>query len=423
MATRKALAFGAALAWVAGAAAPALAATEQQKMDAINNGLAWLATQQNAAGAWDYFGLYAPAATGAAVTAFVSQQDKWGTNAPVYQAAVDKAVNYLLTNATTTTVSTRGDGVNICPGGGSCTGVYWNAANNEDSYTTGLITPALMSYAAGKANQVATSSGPLAGMKWGEIAQGITNLWSASQAFSGVTTGGWRYMLGNPQTDADMSTTQWGIISLIYNQTMGAQTPTRVTDDLKKWLAFTQAPSGAGCYQGPGSGICNHSDTGGLLLGLAFTGQGNSTAAQKAIAFLNTNWKEGANNTWWGNFGHPYAMWSVYKGLETTIGLDNATKILNLLTTCGTPGNEPGNPPGSTPCNWWEDYNDWLVNNQNANGSWSGYSQWLGVLATAFDINILGATQIPVPPIPEPATLALLVAGLAGVAGMRRKRA
>ena len=145
------------------AALGAMAATEDEKEQAILGGLANLYATQQAGGYWNYGG-YEPAATGAAVTAFVSQKDKWGDNETDYQAAVDAAVEYLLGVATKTTVSTRNDGVNICPGGsGDCPAVFWNAANNEDTYTTGLIIPALMTYAAGNAGDVATASGPLAG--------------------------------------------------------------------------------------------------------------------------------------------------------------------------------------------------------------------------------------------------------------------
>jgi hypothetical protein len=101
----------------------ATAATEQQKLDAINNGLANLAATQLPDGSWAYGG-YEQASTGAVILSFMSQKDKWGANAAAYQLVVDKAMAYLLANASTMTVSTRNDGVNICPGGtGSCMGV------------------------------------------------------------------------------------------------------------------------------------------------------------------------------------------------------------------------------------------------------------------------------------------------------------
>ena len=174
---------------------------------------------------------------------------------------------------------------------------------------------------------------------------------------------------------------------------------------------------GGGCYQGPASGLCDNSDTGGLLLGLSFLGKNTSDpAVQAALTFLNNNWATYANSTWYGNFDHPYAMWADYKGLQTTIGLLDNTYITNLLTTCGA----PNNLPGSGICNWWEDYNEWLVQNQNADGSWNGYAYWTGPLATAFDVNILGATQIP--QTPEPGTLLLLGSGVVGLAGVVRRK-
>ena len=401
------LALGATLVCAALGTTNTMAATEQQKLDAIINGLNNLVSTQTAGGYWNYGG-YEPAATGAALQALMSRKDKyWPFGNPAgYQAAADKAVAYLLGTATLTTVSTRNDGVNICPGGrGTCRGIFWNAANNEDSYTTGLVASGLDTYAFvdHKANVVATTIGPLAGLKWSEIAQGITNLWAASQstANQGNRIGGWRYVLGAGGYDSDMSTTQWGIISLIYDQSLGATTPAIVKTDLAKWLTAVQATNGSACYQ-PGVAPCDHANTGGMLLGLNFVGKPNTDpAVQKALAFLNTNWRQTASGTWYGNFGHPYAMWGVYKGLEVTIGLENGQPgnlpaiITNLRSgLCGNPNNLPGTPPDVVNCNWWEDYNDSLVQSQNANGSWTGYSNWYGPLATAFNVSILEAALV-----------------------------
>jgi hypothetical protein len=394
----------------------AQAATDAEIDAAIQNGLAYFQSSQLANGSWAYGG-YEPAATGAAAYAMLTQSGVWGGNAAAYQTVVDNAINYLLANATKTTVSTQNDGTNICPGGGSCAGVFWNAAGNEDSYTTGLIAPAIALYAAGNAGAVATTTGPLANMTWGEISQGMTNLWAASQATAnqGNRQGGWRYILGAGGYDADMSTTQWGIVSLLYDQTLGATTPGIVRTDLATWLAAVQSANGSACYQ-PGSQPCDHADTGGMMLGLDLIGKSASDpAVQDALDFLNANWTDTASSTWYGNFGQPYAMWSVYKGLESTIGLANTTEITNLR-----PGN-CGNDRGAD-CNWWQDYNEYLVSTQLANGSWAGYSYWTGTLATAFYLPILGGTQLPPPPMPEPATLGLFAIGLIGLAAALRRR-
>jgi hypothetical protein len=231
-------------------------------------------------------------------------------------------------------------------------------------------------------------------MTWLQIAQGITNMFSAGQSVFGNRDGGWRYFPGDG--DSDSSTTQWAVISLIYDQTLGATTPTTVKDHLKNWLAGVQAANGSVCYQ-PGTEPCDHSDTGGFLLAKKFVGADlNDPQVMNALNFLNTYWTAMVNNTWYGNIAHPYAMWSVYKGLDVTIGLRDTTYITNGATNCGAPNNLPGNPPGSVPCNWWEDYNQYLCHMQLSDGSWPAYGYWSGTLATAWAINILSATKVPV---------------------------
>lgn len=398
----------------------AIGADNAQIDQSIDSGLAYLSATQQAAGFWNY-GSYDQAATGAAAFAMLSQQSRWGANAATYQANVDKAMAYLLSTATLSNVSTRADGVNMCPGGaGTCRGVYWYGAG-ESTYTTGLAAQAVGLYAKGHTGEVATNSGPLAGMTWGQIAQAVVNEWAVSQSVQGFYTGGWRYILGQG-SDADMSTTQWGAISLTYMRDLGATVPAKVDTDLAKFLAWTQdANSGAGCYQSASSGLCDHADTGGLLLSLAYLGRNaGDPAVQKALQFLNNNWAVGANGTWYGNFGHPYAMWAEYKGLETLVGLDDTTAITNLRDAqCDT----TGQPPTSGVCNWWQDYNDYIVATQAAGGGWTGYDYWTGVLATSFYLPILGGTEVPIPhPSPEPATLTLVGLALVALAGKASKR-
>jgi len=386
-----------------------IAATNAQIVNAIDLGMSNLASQQTGGGSWSYGG-YDQAATGAAVGAFMTQKSLWGSNAAAYQGVVDAGMNYLLNSATVNTVGVRNDSYNPC-GSGTCTGVYWDG-NGEATYTTGLVASAIGQYAAGHAGDVATTSGPLANMTWTQIAQGITNEFAAGQstASSGDRRGGWRYFPGTQ--DSDSSTTQWAVLSMIYDQSLGATTPAFVKSELKYWLAAVQDPNGGAHYQPSGGNyfILDNSDTGSLLVGLKFVGTAKTDpAVQAALAFLNTHWKDLANNDWFGDFGQPYAMLADFKALELTLGLSDNTTITNLLDT--------------SQANWWQDYNEWLVNNQNGNGSWSGYGNWTGMLATAFDLNIVGGTVIPITPTgtPEPATMLLLGLGLMGLAGVRRK--
>src|SRR6266849_10603732 len=86
----------------------ARAATEAEKVAGIQKSLAYLYNSQHSGGYWRFSG-DEQAATGAAAFAFLSQQDKWGNNAAEYQAAVDKAIAYLVSTANTMNVSTRKD--------------------------------------------------------------------------------------------------------------------------------------------------------------------------------------------------------------------------------------------------------------------------------------------------------------------------
>jgi hypothetical protein len=269
---------------------------------------------------------------------------------------------------------------------------------------------------------IATTSGPLAGMTWQQIAQGIINVYAANQSTGGHgypadRDGGWRYYIGDTgYGDSDMSTTQWAVLASIYGESLGATTPQTVKDHLKTWLAAVQDPiTGVACYQ-PSTAPCEQADTGGLLLSLNFVGaQQTDPAVVAALKFLNNNWANGPAG-WDGNFGQPYAMWADYKALELTIGKADTSTINNLLdVTCG--GNSP------TTCNWWQDYKEWLVKNQNGDGSWPGYFYWVSPLTAAYYLPILGGASIPVQPpsgVPEPATLGLFAAALVALARTRR---
>ena len=395
----------------------ASAATEAQKLAAILSGLAHLdyiqcKTAGSTKGQWSSGGCsgsYADAFTGAAVFAFLTQKAKWPANlANQYSTDVVNGINYLLSTATVTQVSTNSNNVNICPSGtGTCPAVYWNVSG-ESTYATGFVSGAIATYATaqGPAN-VATASGPLAGLTWTQICQGITNAYAAAQATTANSTrnGGWRYSIPS-DGDADMSTTQWGAISAGYDESVGATTPATLKPALQKWLAFDLFNNQA-CYYG--SSGCSigptHAENGAWLVSNAYAGSASSTAGP--IGFLNTNWKNTANSTWYGNFGHTYAMWSVYKGLEATIGLADTTSITNLNSDCGKAA---GNLPGSGVCNWWEDYNQFLVTNlATSNGGnpttdggtnqyWPGYNAetgWQDPMSTSVFVAILGAAALP----------------------------
>lgn len=394
-------------------AGTAHAATEAEKQAAIDAGLAYLATTQNASGSLGGGGTdYQLAQTGSALLAFQEEKANWGANAVAYQAIVDNGLTYILNNASIVGIGPQAHGNPDGDGNGIGVKLYPGGISLRDTYVTGICLPAIA--ASGTPNKV-VASGPLTGWTYKQVVQNVVDYFAFGQDDGGPGQGGWRYYAN--YGNADQSTTQWPVISGAYASLMGVTYPAFVKSELAIWTNYIQSPAGNAGYSSPSSPLGEMNETGALLIMQDFLGWPVGDArVQAALNYIEGRWLETANSTWDGNFNHPYAMWAIYKGLESTIGLDDTTTITANLHA--DPG-DVDNPNHGY--NWWEDYCEWLVSSQAASGAWGGYSNWGTALATPWYINILAATEIPGVPVPGAFLLGCIGLAFAGRKLRRRK--
>lgn len=366
-------------AWLLGGAV--VAATQAQINQAIQDGLAWQASQQAPDGRIG--SSYALAETATAVLAFENEGNFPGGGAP-YSAAVERGLNYVFQFAQIATLSVQTYGYagrsDNPDSNGNGRGVFFS--HYSYMYETGLVMQAIV--ASNTPDRVVTT-GPCAGMTYRQVMQDVVDFVAWAQVDGSIGRGGWRYnYYNNAPGYSDNSVAQWPVLGLIAAEQWGIFAPAWVKSELGYWVTYIQYTNGGSGYETPSS-MVNVAKTGGLLVEFFYLGDTSSTPrVQRAVNYLNTYWNQ-APYYWDGNRGHPYSMFSIFKGLE----------LMKIASIPSAPAN-PDTPAGD----WWGDYSHYLVGSQlhpaPGRGYWNGYYYWPPHLATAWYIVILQATVFPI---------------------------
>ena len=335
-------------------AIPAQAATENEIEESIVAGVAWLAGQQNPDGSW---GAYEPTAhTGFAVVKMLDRGYELAKEDPdiddpfdpdyAYSTNIEDGLEYLFTQAASHA------------SGGICF-----AIGTHETYNTGI---AMMAIAATRVPTRIVPTGPYAGQTYQFVMDGCVTFFANTQN----PDGGWRYWAGDQPSD--QSNTGYAVLGLRYAEDFGCVIPASVNTGLDIWIDFIQndvdvdTNDGGSHYVGPGDAWVNLLKTGNLLFEMALVGDDVSyQRVQDAIDYIERHWDDANRDPGWkGPPVHLQAAYCLMKGLE-------AFDIRELDT-------------GSGLFDWFDEMSTLMIDDQQADGSWT-WDYWGDpILSTAW---------------------------------------
>jgi len=337
--------------------------------------LEWMASKQADDGSFtNGDNQYLLADTATAILAFESKKHFPGGGTQ-YSSVVEKGLDYIFQYAFIDTDNITSQPLGNPDSNGNGKGVYFE--ESSWSYETGIC---LMAIIASEKPDRLVNTGPCKGWKYKDVVIDTLDYLAYAQD---DTNGGWRYVANS---DSDNSVTQWPVFAMLVAENWNINALNWVKSEVDRWVDYIQDPAtGASGYTAPDDDP-NMAKTGGLLAEMYWLGDKSSTPrAQKAIEYLNNA------DEWELQKGDSYSMFSIYKGLK----LMNV-KELSALTVK----------------DWWNDYAQWLVDNQNQDGYWgddsSPYDKFLNTgwyivilegqifIQTGFDVTIQASpTTLP----------------------------
>jgi hypothetical protein len=338
----------------------ACAATDEQIEGAIVNGTAWLAGQQNDDGSIYLFNSwYSVATTAFAILKLEERAIELGYG-PFdedyeYSENVTAGLNYIFKQARTDVLG----GQDV---------VFWL---DHEIYKTSI---AMMAIAGSNSPDkiVDVPGSPVNGLTYKQVEELALNYLIHSQK----NDGGWSYNhYGNPESPSDNSNTGYAVLGLIYAQNrFGMTIPEEVIIKLENYVDVIQDIDGSSMYM-PDSPWPNILKTGNLLYEQKLVGyQFDDARVQAAVGYIEGEWNTLGEPGWKYNY---QSMYTMMKGFESW-------------------GIETINVEGAE-VDWYEEMSTFIVDNQNADGSWPSDNWGDTILATEWALLALERTvEIPV---------------------------
>ena len=353
-------------------------ASANDKEDAIDNGLEWLADQQDpATGAWN-LGDWPVGSTAFAVLKFehhakyILDIDPFDDDY-IYKDNIVNGLNYLFNHSyyididNQTVPAPRNDDPEEGQASPNGKGIYFvsDTPDRRSLYETGIMMMALEA-SCNKTRKV--QYGEHAGLTYLAVMQDMVDYISWAQQDSGWGRGGWRYCAwddgvavpntGITHPGADNSVSQWPVLGLMSAAGWGIDAPDWVKRELEDhWLVHSQSfpkPSGDGCFGYSSSAGGSVAMTAAGLIELTYCG----------VTTDDPRWEAGRQCICenWGNsnIGNLYAMYGVMKAAMTANWSTELEPIWWYNCTKGTH-------------EWQPEYDAWLIDNQDDDGYWTAY--------------------------------------------------
>jgi hypothetical protein len=342
---------------------------------AIQDGLRWLYLNQSAGGYWPGTGTsnYLVGGTGMAVLAF-EKKGYYASEDSIFADTVQRGLDYLFSRSYISNVDPASDAHH---NNGKGAVIYH--VSSRSGYETPIAMMAII--ATGTPNELITT-GAYAGQTYRYLIEEAADWCAFAQNDSGSYAGGWRYYANYGSSDNSVS--QWPAIGLEAAETdWGISAPAFVKDRLlNNWIPYSQNATNGGFGYNSSTYWVNVAKTGAGICMLAYCDEPVSTArVQNALSFLANNWW--ASGYDYDNRGDMYAMYAVAKGCRISL------PEIELIG-----GRD-----------WQDDYNNWLVADQNysltGGAYWPSGNRGGTHIGTAFAILILAPGITVLEPVPD----------------------